>query len=780
MTTCIHCGTPFVARREDEHFCCAGCAYVHELIQGQNLNRYYDLRAGPVPPVGNRVFHPGRHAWLAEIVQHAEAADKPLTLRIQGLSCAACVWLVEQIFLRQPGALQAMINASTGRVRLRWEAGRFDAVAFAGELNRFGYSLGPDDGAVKNENAGLATRIGLCGAFAMNAMLFTLPHYLGLETTGWLNHTLDAVALACSTLSMLVGGSYFIRRAWASLRSGLLHIDLPIALGLIVAYTATVFGWLRHRPELAYFDFVSIFTVLMLTGRWLQERIAEENRNRLLGVSALPGTVECLAGNETVRVPLTELRSGMRLRIEPGGVIPVRSRLLETKTSGTSLFGLEWICGESEPREFTNGSVVPSGSFNLERESVELETLETWNDSLLRALTEEPEAMSAAASGLNQIIRLYLGIVLLVATLGGAAWWFAGRADVALQVIVSTLVISCPCAIGISLPLADEMATAFARRLGCFVRNSTLWRRLRRVSAVAFDKTGTLTLDVPQLRDSGILASLRPEDRGALEAMVSASLHPVGKSLREALLISNLPRIAPVAPYEIGEVTGAGVSLNQNKTAWRLGRPEWIGSDATTAECVFDRDGKTLAVFSFVETLRPESKDQVDRLQQRGYAVWLLSGDRRSKVEALARQLDLPADHILAEATPQEKAGTLRRLEMETLMIGDGANDSLAFRQALCSGTPAVDRGLLENRADFYFTGTSLQSLSGLLALADQHSRAVKQVMTFTISYNIIAVGLALAGWIFPIIAAVLMPASAVISLFLVAWSFNIRTGQYS
>lgn len=257
--------------------------------------------------------------------------------------------------------------------------------------------------------------------------------------------------------------------------------------------------------------------------------------------------------------------------------------------------------------------------------------------------------------------------------------------------------------------------------------------------------------------------------------MVSDSLHPVGKSLREALMIARGSRTVPGVVESLEEETGSGVLLKADGIQWRLGRPEWTGSDATTAECVFSRDGRTLAVFAFAETLRPEAQEQVAILQRRGYRVCLLSGDRRAKVLSLARQLDLPVDAVLAEASPQDKAELLRKMEQEALMIGDGANDALAFRQALCSGTPAIDRGLLENRADFYFTGTGLQGLCRLLDLAACHGRAVRRVMGFTIAYNAVVVVLSLSGWIYPLLAALLMPASSMVSLALVAWSYGKR-----
>jgi Cu2+-exporting ATPase len=236
-------------------FCCAGCSYVHRLVHEHGLEGYYKIRDAVVAPVDQVVFQPRDYAWLAELQAGAErgaAATSPQTsapgsarpqpppellLEVQGISCAGCVWLIEKIFHQQPGALDIETDAPLGRMRLRWSAGRFDAPAFARALQSFNYLVGPPgEEPLVPESRQLVRRVGLCAAFAMNLMLFALPHYFGMEATFAYAPLFGTLAMVFATLSLLTGGSYFLRRAWGALRSGVLHIDLPIALGIVGAY----------------------------------------------------------------------------------------------------------------------------------------------------------------------------------------------------------------------------------------------------------------------------------------------------------------------------------------------------------------------------------------------------------------------------------------------------------------------------------------------------------------------------------------------------------------
>ena len=362
-----------------------------------------------------------------------------------------------------------------------------------------------------------------------------------------------------------------------------------------------------------------------------------------------------------------------------------------------------------------------------------------------------------------------------MAITGASSWWIAtGALLPALQVLISVLVVSCPCASGVALPLCSDLAASRLRSVGVFIRDAGIWAKLDQVRKIIFDKTGTLTPATISLRNPEELLALTGKERAALLAMVRDSAHPVSSCLREQLLADGT---ASSRLGQVEETIGSGLTLVHAGSTWRLGRPEWSASTLSTTpnaqalsgETVFTQDGETLARFSFGEMAREDASDEIGALQSRGYNIFILSGDRRTKVAAMGDRLAIPRDHCHGELSPEDKAACVHELDQhDTLYVGDGANDSLAFQAAWCAGTPAVDRGLLEQKADFYFLGQGLIGLRALLEMAAARRHAARSVVAFAIAYNVIAIALCLAGKMNPLLAAILMPASSLVSLAIV------------
>ena len=772
--SCRHCGTHFDPSEPGEEFCCGGCSFVHQLIHDSGFDQYYTLKGGKVTaPVKSVAFQKRDFTWLAESAAEAESKARDgaaqLDLAVQGISCVGCVWLLERLFSRTPGALRARVRAHPGRIRLEWTPGTCDVTGFADHLRQFGYLLGPVEaaGEVRNEFSG---RTGLCGAFAMNAMAFSLPRYLGMENDFALARIFTMAAGVCATLAVLTGGSYFIGRAVRSLRSGVLHIDLPIAAGIVAAYLGSLAGWLLQVESLLYFDFVAVFTFLMLAGRRLQMAAVERNRGRLLGEALDANSVRNAAGEA---LALSAIQPGTAFRTAPGQVVPVAARLTEDEAT----VSMESISGEAEPRHVTSGGRIAAGSLNIGRTTLALEALETWEASLFRRLRESREE-EARHPVLDRILRVYIGVVLVLAAGGFIGWWaIAGKPAQALQVMISLLVVSCPCALGVALPLADDLAAARMERWGVFVRRAIFWPRLLRVRKILFDKTGTLTLENPVLENPESVLALKDGARRALLTLTLDSLHPVSRSIVELLGAGG--RLDPAPDAEVNEIPGQGVWFTDATGArWSLGRPGWQApapDGGTRADAVFACDGIALAGLRFRDAVRPDAVAQAAALQRAGFSLHLVSGDRPEKVRALAAELDIPAAHVHASLTPVEKEQIVRAIDRrDTLYIGDGMNDSLAFSAAACTGTPVVDKGLLESKADFYFLGRSLRFLTALLDCARLRQRAVHRVAAFAVAYNAVAAGLCLAGRMDPLLAAILMPLSGVVTLAVVAAHFAV------
>ncbi len=776
MASCEHCGTEYTPKTAAERYCCRGCEFVAELIAENGFEQFYDLKQGiAVAPVRSRPFEEHDFSWLGPKVLEAEAeAEKRgeaarLDLALEGISCVGCVWLVEKLFARHAGSVRAAANPSSGRLHLEWMPGKCELEPFLRELCQFGYVAAPA-GSVRgdHERRRLMARMGLCGAFALNTMAFSLPVYLGMPRDFEFAELFKLIAFLSATLSMLVGGGYFMDRAWRAVRAKSLHIDLPIALGLISAYGGSIVGWALGKERLLYFDFVSIFVFLMLSGRYLQTTAVERNRRRLVRAQPVPEAVP-RADGEGDAVGREEILPGLKFLLAPGQALPVSGVL----AAGEADFSLEWIHGEADPVRFSAGSRLPAGAILLSRTPAAVEAGERWQDSLLAKLTA-PVSGDRASPGLDKLLRVYLSIVLVMGLSALAFWGWQGDWLTGAQAMISVFVVSCPCALGVAIPLADDIAASAVERLGVFVRTATLWPRLVRVRRVIFDKTGTLTLERPVLENPETVAALDDESALALAHLTQGSLHPVARSLLEALGTRGQKLLADSDGVKITEFPGLGVSLETAGALWTLGKAGWTGESAISAETAgseLRRDGKWIAAFHFSESLRPGAVAMLRSLEKRGLSLHILSGDHADKVSKMATALGLAGNQALGGLSPEEKAREVRALDrQDTLYLGDGANDSLAFDASLVTGTPVVDRSLLESKADFYTLGSGLAFLTGLMDAAEARKGAVRGAFAFALVYNLTTVAFSMAGKMSPLLAAILMPLSSIVSILIVAW----------
>lgn len=785
--TCAHCGTPFTASMGNEQFCCEGCAFVHDLIKGEGLGLFYDLKGSErLLPAGPSVLLPTQTAWAEEAQAMAESkapgALAETKLDLQGVTCMGCVWLIEAVFKQQGGAGRIFVNAQRGEATLSWAIEQFDLPRFAARLASFGYQLGLPSHSREEKSDTSGLRLGLAGGLALNAMAFTLPRYLGMGDDFALARVFELVAAASATLSLLACGSYFISRAWSALRLGQIHIDAPISIGLIAAWLGSVAGWLTDHPTLLYFDFVATFIFLMLLGRRWQELSAARHRSRLLRADPLTQLVRVEKDGQPKSMrQVSELERGDVFCIPSGGVNPVSSDLLDASGS----LSLEWITGEAEPRAWAAGGIIPPGAVNLGRADLRVRAREDWGDSFLAKLCSTPPENHdhAAARQRGFWLRFYLGVVMLLALAGGVFWARTAGWTRGLQVFISVLVVSCPCALGVALPLAHEMAVARLRRVGLFVRRPDLWGRLRHVRQILFDKTGTLTLEAPQLVEPRMLEPLPATARHALSQLVRESRHPLSVSLRQTLAAKRL--LFPAVEPSPEEYPGQGLVWKAPDGAvWSLGQSAWqppgIGSptkwpDDADSDAVLRCDGVKVAGFHFTEASRPDAAAELGQIHALGYKTAILSGDRPEKVESFARLVGIASDDARSRLTPEAKAFWIKQHAPDSLYVGDGANDSLAFDSALVRGTPAIERGLLTEKADFYFLSRGIQPIRQLLLTARHHRRVIRQAFAFALTYNLAVITLSLAGKMTPLLAAILMPLSSIITLIIVSWEMKAR-----
>lgn len=763
-TACLHCGGPLAGRADA--FCCRGCAEVHRLLRDTGLDRYYDLGGGAGHPV---VRADADHLWLEPIAARVREAGglTRVTLDVQGVHCAACVWLFERLFEQRAKLGRIVVNPAVGSVELVVPPS-FDLRGWVCDVEAFGYRCGPPlkrDAAVGSD---LVWRMGVCIAIAMNTMIFGFAVYCGLSA-GPVYRLFHALDFVLSLVSVLVGGTVFFRSAWAAVQRRVLHLDLPIALGIALVFVSSTVTYFTRGGSSSYFDTLNVFIALMLVGRFLQERVLAKNRALLLQSDGAEGLFarRVAAAGRVELVRCTELAAGDTLLVGHGDVVPVDAVLLGHEPA---LFSLDWISGESAPRAFAAGETVPAGAFSRGARAVRVRASAAFDRSALVALlhtaTRREDDQARATGWHRRLTRIYVAAVLAIALVAFGGWLLATHDLVrTLDVVAAVLIVTCPCAFGIATPLAYELAQGGLRRVGLFVRTPGFLDRAAEVRRVVFDKTGTLTTGRLVVRDVAPIAALPVPERRRLYALAVASAHPKSQAIVEACEAVGTATFDPET--DVHELVGKGLELFAEGCRYRLGERAWAVAPAATpqlapGDVLFTQDGRVLASIVTSEELRPDAPEEIAELQRAGYEVFLLSGDAEDATRAMAKAAGIPADRAFGGRTPEGKAAWLRAHDdVSTLFVGDGINDSLVAEAAHCAGTPAIDRPFMAARSDFYFVTPGLRPVREALAASERLAQTVRRNLFIALLYNGVTVGLALAGLMTPLVCAVLMPVSS-------------------
>jgi len=759
---CRHCGLPVPEPNRHGGFCCAGCAVVHEALVAGGLDRFYDLGGGKGQPVGS-VPKSADLAWAIEAQAKAPRAGAVahLSIDVQGIRCAACVWVLQELWRRLDGAISLEINPALGQARLTWDGNRPTLESWVRAISDLGYRAAPASKSPPRGDRTLLVRFGICACLALNAMMFATASYAGLSASDGTTFTLfSSLQLLLATLAVVVGGPVFFRSALAGLGHRVLHFDLPISIGLLLAWSASTFRFLRYGDP-GYLDTVTVFVTLMLLGRYLQQRAVGRNRAWLLqndGIEHL--RARRLVGSALEVVPVTDIVAGDELVLAPGDLVPVRGKLL---TPGSLSF--DWISGESEPRTFGAGDTVPAGAFSCGRESLRLvaeaDVRESGLTRLLATPPGDPDQLFGTSTFWRRLNKVYVAAVLVLALCAGLLWCFIDPSK-APGVVTALLVVTCPCAIGIATPLAFELALGRLRKGGVFVRSQSLFEKLQRIRKVVFDKTGTLT-------SGGLVATVLREPpasvRDAILTIASQSNHPVSRAVLGALGDAGF---AWKSDLRVTELPGEGLLATGDGHEHRLGTEAFAiatsssGVRTRSGLCCYSCDSQVLAAFSLEEDFRPGSCEELSELTANGKELWLLSGDRADKVQTAAELLGIPAKRARGELSPEQKAAAISALDQhDTMMVGDGINDGPAFAAAFCCGTPALDRPVMPSRADFCFVGAGAGSIARLFSTGQHFASVVRTNLRLSLAYNSSAVVLCALGLMTPLLCAVLMPLSS-------------------
>ncbi|TXG85473.1 MAG: cadmium-translocating P-type ATPase [Sphingomonadales bacterium] len=684
-----------------------------------------------------------------------------LELVVPGMHCAGCLSKVERALRTAPGVLAARANLSTRRVRIDSEA-ELSEESCLSALAAVGFDARPYRNAhtgdlTAQEGKRLVQALGVAGFAMMNVMLFSIAIWSGSDmdaATRALFHWLSALV---AIPAIAYAGQPFFRSAWRALRRRSTNMDVPISVGVLLTTGASLFQTVRGG-HYAYFDAAVMLLFFLLVGRVFDHRLrarAFSAAQALLKAQALKAQViRADGGREWLAIDA--VTPGMALALAAGESLGVDARVL----SGVSDVDTALVTGESAPQAVAPGDELSSGVVNLSAPLV-VEALRPASLSLLAELARLMEQAEQGRAGLvrlaDRVARLYTPVVHLGAALTFAGWMLAGQPwHPALMAAVAVLIITCPCALGLAVPAAQVAAVGRLMRRGVIVKSGDALERLAAVDTVVFDKTGTLTTGALTL-----VSQPCPEVHALAAALAVHSRHPLSRALA-----GSAPEHLPAATA-ILEVPGCGVEGDIGGRRYRLGRPDWVGApmpDHPGPALAFGGDDQPPRLFLFQDRPRPDAREAVRVLQSRGYAVALLSGDRPEAVAAAAAEAGIEQVH--AGATPLDKQARLAQLERDghrVLMVGDGLNDAAALRTAHVAMSPGSATDLAQTAADIVFQDGALMSVVEVLETAGRTARIVRQNFALAIGYNVLAVPLAIAGQVTPLIAALAMSLSSIL-----------------
>lgn len=745
--SCKHCEQP-LGRHDRGDFCCMGCRVVYRFLHSEDLQRFYTFRAGTGLPVRGDLTVD--RAWCEEQQEQIAAGKNRVRVAINGMHCSACNWLIEALFRRQPGALGMELHAAYATAVLR-VGPDFELLDFALQLRRAGYHLSPpSDRAAKTSQT--LTQLGMAGALSLNIMILAIARYLGLADQPLANIMLG-IETTLAFFVLLVGLESFGRTSLAALRTRTPHLDVPIALGMVLAWSGSTFSVLTSRDAI-FFDSFAAFVTLMLVGRWLQGRTIERSR-AFAQDSGDVGSLRCKVrrGDRIERARFADVQLGDTLMVGQRDVLPTRARIKLAPSAPEGVpFSLAWATGESRPVHYHAGDEIPAGAICESTNMVAVEALEDFSGSTLPRLLRTPNGRAPAIS---ELAKWYLAAVLVVGTLGFGVWWFVTDAGRAVEVATAFFVVTCPCVFGVVVPLAKSVTQSRLRALGIFLRSEDFLERLAVVEQIALDKTGTLTAGNESLSAETRLHALNETELRVLRTLASFSSHPKARTV-EALLDESVTALEDALP---GERTGQGIELAHEGSVFFLGRT------SGSPDLVFRKDTEILTRFAVgEETLAQEAESTLTDLRKSGYTLVLLSGDSRDRAEQVGKELGFESAQILPDLRPEQKRDWLEAHSPEkTLYVGDGVNDILAAEVSACSIAPAQASSFIANRTDAFWVRDGLTSLRSVLDAAKRLRTVTRNIVAAAVLYNVLIAAVALSGQLLPWQAALIMPVTSLL-----------------
>ena len=795
---CDHCGLPVPAGLVEDgaelQFCCNGCRVAYQVIHEHGLDGYYDIKARIDAPEqaaqrsGKSFAEFDDPAFHELYCRELPSGLATVELYLEGVHCAACVWLVEKATVVVDGVAEVRLDLGRSLATVTWNPETTPLSEVARFLDSIGYAPHPFRGVeardmARREERALLIRIAVAGAIAGNVMLIAFAlyggHFHGIADE--FRSFFRWVSLALAVPSVTWCATVFYRGAWGALKTRALHMDLPIAIGILAGFVQGAINTVRGAGEI-YFDSVTALIFFLLVGRFLQRRQQLKAASSTELLFSLAPTTARLLDEEGIReVPLEALGAGATVEVRAGDSIPADGVVIE----GSSTLDRSLLTGESLPEPVAIGDPVHAGTVNLSgRLLVEVRSAgeDTRVGRLMRLVEEGAMRRAPVVLMADRISGWFVAIVLGLAAITVGVWLQLDP-EHAVEHAVALLIVSCPCALGLATPLAVSAAIGRAARKKILVKGGDALENLARPGRMILDKTGTLT--------EGRLAVVRWWGDDGVQPMVAAierhSAHPVARALASMTPGNALPEVG-----EVEEITGAGMRGMCDGRAFTIASTAHferqlggLTAEAAAAADSFASEGlspvavavddRVVAVAGIGDPLRPDSAASVVSIRDRGWQVEILSGDHPVVVQSIARQVGIEPESTRGAASPEVKLQVVREAATgrTAAMVGDGVNDAAALAAATVGiGVHGGAEAALA-AADVYLARPGLEPVVELLKGARRTLGVIRRNLVFSLAYNLVAVSFAITGNMSPLLAAILMPLS---SMTVVLSSYRAKT----